>query len=357
MQRKYNFNAGPGTLPLPVLEAAQAQLVDYQGMGLSVLEMSHRSKAFQAILDKAKEDLSALLALPEGYEILFLQGGASQQFAMVPMNLGEGGAYVTTGAWSEKALAEARRVGRASEVWTDAPGGFRKVPAEGEALAVPDDAPFLHITTNNTIYGTQWRHVPKSPAPLVADASSDILSRPLDLRSFGLIYAGAQKNAGPSGVTLVIGKSELLRSFRGKEDVPTILRYETHAKAGSLYNTPSTFGIWLCGLVFAWIREQGGLEEMARRAEEKARRLYEVIDRRGDVFQGHAEVGSRSLMNVTFTLPNADAERRFLQEAEAAGCVGLAGHRSVGGIRASIYNAMPMEGVEALAQVMERFQP
>lgn len=355
MSRKYNFNAGPSTLPLPVLEEAQRRLVDH-GEGLSVLEMSHRSPAFQSILDGAKASLSRLLRLPDDYEILFLQGGASLQFAMVPLNLGPGGAYVTTGSWSEKALAEARIVGDAREIWSSKSEGFRRVPAPDEKLELPDDAPYLHITTNNTIYGTQWRHVPEAPV-LVADMSSDFISGPLDVSKFGLIYAGAQKNAGPSGVTIVVGRRELLRSFSGAAEVPKILRYPTHAEAGSLYNTANTFGIWLCKLVFEWIEGEGGLEEMERRAEKKASLLYEAIDRRPDVFEGHAEKASRSRMNVTFRLPSEEAEKRFLAEAEAAGCVGLAGHRSVGGIRASIYNALPMEAVEKLAERMDRFQP
>lgn len=356
MSRKFNFNAGPATLPLPVLEEAQRRLVDH-GEGVSVLEMSHRSPAFQAILDDAKATLGRLLALSDDYEILFLQGGASQQFAMVPLNLGPGGAYITTGTWSEKALAEARIVGEASEIWSDAAGGFRRVPRRDERWELPPGAPYVHITTNNTIYGTAWDHVPEFDAPLVADMSSDFISGPLDVSKFGLIYAGAQKNAGPSGVTIVVGRRSLLEGFQGASSVPKILRYQTHAKAGSLYNTPSTFGIWLCGLVFKWVETEGGLEEMARRAEARAARLYEMIDARPDVFEGHADKAARSKMNVTFRLPSAEAEARFLAEAEAAGCMGLKGHRSVGGIRASIYNALPMEAVEVLAGIMERFKP
>ncbi|HEY0840924.1 MAG TPA: 3-phosphoserine/phosphohydroxythreonine transaminase [Vulgatibacter sp.] len=361
MSRKHNFNAGPSVLPLPVLEAAAKDLVDTKGLGLSVLEMSHRSKDFEAILARAKETLARLLSLPEDYDVLFLQGGASQQFAMVPMNLGTGGAYVTTGAWSQKALAEAKIVGEASEIWTDAAANFKRVPRPDEELGVPAGAPFLHYTTNNTIFGTEWRHVPKASVPqasvpLVADMSSDILSRPIDVGRFGIIYAGAQKNAGPSGVTLVIGKRSILRGFSGPSWVPAILRYQTHAKADSLYNTPNTFGIWLCGQVFEWIEREGGLAAMEKRAEAKAGRLYDVIDRRPDVFTGHAEKGSRSRMNVTFTMASPEAEKRFLDEAKAKGCIGLAGHRSVGGLRASIYNALPMESVEVLASLMEKFE-
>ncbi|HWV37667.1 MAG TPA: 3-phosphoserine/phosphohydroxythreonine transaminase [Vulgatibacter sp.] len=357
MSRKHNFNAGPSILPLPALEAAAKELVDTKGLGLSVLEMSHRSRDFEGILDHARQTLRRLLSLPDDWEVLFLQGGASQQFAMVPMNLGSGGAYVTTGAWSQKALAEARIVGEAAEIWTDAEQNFRRVPRPDEELVVPAGAPYLHYTTNNTIFGTQWHHVPSAPVPLVADMSSDILSREIDLKPFGLVYAGAQKNAGPSGVTLVLGRREILENFAGPGWVPKILRYQTHAKAGSLYNTPPTFGIWLCSLVFDWIEREGGLAEMARRAEAKSARLYDVIDRRPDVFVGHAERSSRSKMNVTFTMRSPEVEKRFLEEAKAKGCIGLSGHRSVGGLRASIYNALPMESVEVLASVMERFEP
>ena len=357
MSRKHNFNAGPSVLPLQALETAAKNLVDTNGLGLSVLEMSHRSKDFEAILAHAKQTLARLLSLPDDWDVLFLQGGASQQFAMVPMNLGSGGAYVTTGAWSQKALAEAKIVGEAKEIWTDKAQNFRRVPRADEKLDVPAAAPFLHYTTNNTIFGTQWHHVPQAPVPLVADMSSDILSRPVDVKPFGLIYAGAQKNAGPSGVTLVLGRKSILQHFAGQAWVPTILRYETHAKADSLYNTPPTFGIYLCSLVFDWIEQQGGLTEMAKRAQAKASRLYDVIDRRPEVFKGHAEEGSRSNMNVTFTMSSPEAEKRFLEEAKAKGCIGLAGHRSVGGLRASIYNALPMESVELLASLMERFQP
>lgn len=356
MSRKHNFNAGPAALPLPVLEEAQRKLVDH-GEGVSVLEMSHRSRAFEAILEEAKGGLARLLSLPADHEVLFLQGGASQQFAMVPMNLGQKGAYVTTGSWSEKALQEARIVGEPREIWSAKEGGFRTVPSPEERLGVPEDAPYLHFTTNNTIYGTQWHHTPRASCPLVADMSSDFLSRPFDPAPYGLIYAGAQKNAGPSGVTVVVGRRSLLRGSAGPSWVPKILRYQTHAEADSLYNTPPTFGIWLCSLVFRWIEREGGVAEMERRAKAKAGRLYDVIDRRSDVYQGHAAKEARSLMNVTFRLPTEEAEERFLAEAEREGCVGLKGHRSVGGIRASIYNAVPMESVEVLADLMERFSP
>lgn len=358
MPRLHNFNAGPSILPLPVLEEAQRNLVDHQGLGLSVLEMSHRSPAFEAIVDRAKATLRRLAAIPDDYEILFLQGGASLQFAMVPLNLGQGGAYVNTGVWSQKAIKEAQIVGAEPRViWSGEADDFRRVPQPGEPLEVPAGAPFVHLTSNNTIYGTQFHHVPAFDAPIVCDMSSDFLSQPFDMGRMGLVYAGAQKNAGPSGVTVVIGRRDWLREFHGPPTTPTMLRYKTHADADSLYNTPSTFGIWICALVFDWIEAQGGLAAMARRAEEKAQMLYEVIDRRADLFRGHAETSSRSWMNVTFTLPTPDLEKRFLADAEARGCIGLKGHRLVGGLRASIYNAMPLESVEVLADLMDGWQP
>lgn len=358
MPRLHNFNAGPSILPLPVLEEAQRNLIDHQGLGLSVLEMSHRSPAFEAIVERAMATLRRLLALPDDYEILFLQGGASLQFAMVPLNLGQGGAYVNTGVWAQKAIKEAEIVGASPQViWSAEANGFRSVPAPDEKLDVPAGAPFVHTTSNNTIYGTQYHHVPDVAAPIVCDMSSDFLSQPFDISRMGLVYAGAQKNAGPSGVTLVIGRRDWLRAFRGPATTPTMLRYKTHADNGSLYNTPPTFGIWLCALVFDWVEAQGGVAAMARRAEEKAQMLYEVIDRRSDLFRGHAEVASRSWMNVTFTLPTPELEERFLAEAEARGCIGLKGHRLVGGLRASIYNAMPLESVEVLADLMDGWQP
>jgi len=357
MARLHNFNAGPSILPLPVLEEAQRNLVDHQGLGLSVLEMSHRSAAFEAIVERAKASLRRLLSLPDDYEILFLQGGASLQFAMVPLNLDAGGAYVNTGVWSKKAIAEAKRTGRAPQViWSGEANGFRAVPRPDERLDT-GGAPWLHYTSNNTIYGTQWHHVPQVDVPLVCDMSSDFLSAPIDPRPYGLIYAGAQKNAGPSGVTVVVGRRDLLGAFRGPATTPTMLRYDTHLEAGSLYNTPPTFGIWICALVFDWIEAQGGLAGIARKNEEKARLLYEVIDRRSDLFRGHADPACRSTMNVTFTLPTPELEQRFLAAAEAKGCIGLAGHRLVGGLRASIYNAMPLESVEVLADLMDRWQP
>lgn len=353
--RKHNFNPGPGALPLTVLERLQRNLVDHEGLGLSVLEMSHRSKDFERIIDQARASIAGLYGLPGDYEVLFLQGGASLQFAMVPLNLGPGGAYVNTGAWSTKALKEARTVGEAHEVWSAAEGGFRRVPRPDEKLEVPDGAPYLHLTTNNTIYGIQWHHVPEVGVPLVADMSSDFLSRPVDLTRFDLVYAGAQKNAGPAGVTVVIGRRSLLREFRGDPKTPTMLRYATHAAKDSLYNTPNTFGIYAVGLVVEWVREQGGLEAMAERNAEKARAVYAAIDERPELYRGHAEPDSRSQMNVTFRLTDEALEAKLLAAAAERGILGLKGHRSVGGLRASLYNAVPMASVEVLVDLMRSF--
>ncbi len=356
--RKLNFNAGPGALPADVLAELARQLPDHDGLGLSLLEMSHRTPEFEGVLDDARDTLARLYALPDTHEVVFLQGGASLQFAMVPMNLGEGGAYVTTGVWSQKALEEARRLGAAHEVWSAEAGGFRAVPGPDTLLDVPADARYLHYTTNNTIYGTQWHHPPRlsRAVPLVADVSSDFLSYPMDLGAFDLVYAGAQKNAGPSGVTIVIGRKDVLRGFSGDARTPTILRYATHASNGSLYHTPNTFGIWVVGLVARWVERNGGLTGMAARAQAKADALYSVIDARPDVFTGHAERGSRSKMNVTFTLTRPEREKAFLAEAERRDMIGLKGHRSVGGCRASIYNAVPTAAVDALADLMRTFE-
>lgn len=354
--RKHNFNAGPAALPRSVIEQAAADLPDHDGVGISILEMSHRSKAFQAVIDDARATLTRLYALPESHEVLFLQGGASLQFAMVPMNLGSGGAYVNTGVWSKKALAEARVIGDAHEVWSSADAGFTSVPGPDVKLEVPEDAPYLHYTSNNTIYGTQYHHVPDVNVPLVCDMSSDFLSRPIDVRPFDLIYAGAQKNAGPSGVTVLIGNKSITRGFRGGDGVPKILRYVTHAEKGSLFHTPNTFGIYLIGLVARWVEAQGGLAGVAAINARKAGRLYGAIDSRDDVFSGHAERDSRSHMNVTFRTREDAQTQAFLDAATRQDMVGLKGHRSVGGLRASIYNAVPEASVELLSRMVEDFQ-
>lgn len=356
MVRKHNFNAGPSALPLEALEEAQKNLVDHHGLGLSVLEMSHRTPEFEGILDHAKKTIAKLVGLPDTYDVLFLQGGASLQFAMVPMNLGKGGAYVNTGVWAKKALEEANVVGSAQEIWTDKEHNFRHVPAKGTRFHLPEAA-YVHTTSNNTIYGTQWQHTPEVSGTLhVCDMSSDILSRPIEIEKYDMIYAGAQKNAGPSGVTIVIGKKSVLETFKGESYVPKFLRYGTHLKNNSLFNTPPTFAIYLCSLVFDWIERQGGLAGIQKLNEEKAGLIYEQIDRRPELFTGHAAKDARSRMNITFTMPNPDLEKRFLTMAKEAGCIGLKGHRDVGGLRASIYNAVPVESVKVLANLMAKFE-
>lgn len=357
IKRAYNFNAGPSALPLAALQQAQSELLDFQGVGMSILEMSHRGKEYEAVHNQAIALLRELLQVPEEYEVLFLQGGASLQFAMLPMNfLPAGGraGYVMTGVWAEKAYEEAKKQGGAFEAASAKAGKFSSIPAENE-LKYEADSAYLHITSNNTIYGTQWRNFPDTGnVPLIGDMSSDILSRPFDVSKFSLIYAGAQKNLGPSGVTVVIIKRDFLA--KANPNIPTMLRYGTFAKENSLYNTPPTFSIYLMGLVLAWIKEQGGMAAVVKRNEEKAALIYEAIDASGGFYRGHAEQAARSLMNITFRLPSDELEKKFLAEAKQAGFVGLAGHRLVGGCRASAYNAVPFEACRALQQLMARFQ-
>jgi phosphoserine aminotransferase len=355
-ERIYNFSAGPAVLPLPVLEEAQRDLLALPGVGMSVLEISHRSKVFEEIIQGAEADIRRLGRIPDDYHVLFLQGGASLQFSMVPMNLLPAGGkadYIITGAWSKKAMKEAQKVGQINVAATTEPENFTRIPRQDE-LKLDPQAAYVHITTNNTIFGTQWRSEPEvGNVPLVADASSDIFSRPIDVSKYGLIYAGAQKNLGPAGVTLVIVRDDLLA--RSPANLPTMLDYNTHAKNKSLYNTPPVFAIYIVRLVMRWLIDQGGLEEMARRNQEKAKILYDAIDS-SDFYRGHAEPDSRSMMNVTFRLPSEELEKQFVAEAEKAGLSGLKGHRSVGGIRASIYNAFPRSGVEALVAFMREFE-
>ncbi len=349
--RLFNFGAGPSMLPGEVVGEIRETMMDFGGM--SILEISHRSKPFGKIIDEARSLVAELMELPAGYDVLFLQGGATQQFAMVPMNLMDRTAdYVCTGAWSQKAFAEAKVFGQPREIFSSEAEGFSRVPRP-EELSVDAQASYLHITSNNTIFGTQYASFPETgEVPLVADMSSDILSRRIDAKRFGLIYAGAQKNLGPAGVTLVVVREDLLaRDYR---PAPKIWRYVTHAKAGSLSNTPPVFAIWATLLNLRWMKRQGGVAAIEARNQRKAALLYEVIDA-GDFYRGNAEANSRSMMNVTFTLPNDELAATFLAEAEGAGLVGLKGHRSVGGIRASIYNAMPLEGVEALTAFMREF--
>jgi phosphoserine aminotransferase len=355
-ERIFNFSAGPGVLPLPVLEEAQRDLISLPGVGMSILEISHRSKTFDEIINQAETGLRELLGLGKNHHVLFLQGGASLQFSMVPMNLlpmDSSADYIVTGAWSKKAVKEAKRVGTVNIAATTADGNFARIPGQDE-LELDPKAAYVHFTTNNTIFGTEWAREPEvGDVPLIADASSDILSRPIPAEKYGLIYAGAQKNMGPSGVTLVIIRDDLLS--RIPDGLHTMLDYRTHIEAKSLYNTPNTFGIYIIHLVCKWLRGKGGLEGMQRENEEKANILYGTIDS-SSFYRGHADPDSRSLMNVTFRLPSEALERQFATEATAAGLDGLKGHRSVGGIRASIYNAFPKEGVEVLVSFMKEFE-
>jgi phosphoserine aminotransferase len=355
-ERIFNFSAGPAVLPLPVLEQAQRELVSLPGVGMSVMEISHRSKTFDEIIGSAERGLRELLGLPENYHVLFLQGGASLQFSMIPMNfLPAGGSadYIITGSWGKKALKEAKREGAVNVAATMADGGFTRTPGQDE-LKLDSNAAYVHITTNETIEGVEWKQEPDvGNVPLFADASSDILSHPIPVEKYALIYAGAQKNMGPSGVILVILRDDLLQ--RIPDNLPTMLDYRTHTQNNSLYNTPNTWGIYIIDLVCKWLKEKGGLEGMQRENEAKARLLYDAIDAT-DFYRGHADPDARSIMNVTFRLPSEELEKKFAGEATAAGLDGLKGHRSVGGIRASIYNAFPREGVEALVAFMKEFE-
>ncbi len=355
-ERIFNFSAGPAVLPLPVLEEAQRDMVSLPGVGMSVMEISHRSKTFDEIIGRAEAGLRELLKVPDNYHILFLQGGASLQFSMVPMNFlpSDGSAdYVLTGSWGKKALKEAKKVGAVNVAATMADGGFTRVPSRDE-MSLNSHAAYVHITSNETIEGVQWKREPNvGDVPLVADTSSDILSRRVDVSKYGIIYAGAQKNMGPSGVTVVILRDDLLQ--RIPENLATMLDYRIHVENKSLYNTPNTWGIYILSLVCKWLQEKGGLAGMERENEEKARLIYEAIDAT-DFYRGHADIDCRSTMNVTFRLPAEELEKKFVAEATAQGLDGLKGHRSVGGIRASIYNAFPRTGVEALVSFMKDFE-
>lgn len=356
-QRAYNFNAGPSALPLSVLEKAQAELVDFRGTGMSVMELSHRSAVYEEVHNQAISRLTELLSIPEDYEVLFLQGGASLQFSMVPMNLlkpGQKAGYIMTGSWSEKALSEAKLFGEPYQVASTKENQYRRIPGLDELQFNEADA-YIHLTSNNTIYGTQWKHFPQTGGvPLIADMSSDILSKPFDVSQFGLVYAGAQKNLGPSGVTVVIIRKDLLENVN--TNIPTMLKYGIHAKNNSLYNTPPTFGIYMLGEVLTWVKEIGGIHEMNKRNEEKAKLIYDAIDHSNGFYAGHAEMDSRSLMNITFRLKDEELEKRFLAEAKKEGFVGVNGHRSVGGCRASAYNAVPYETCKAFSEFMVHFQ-
>ncbi|MBM3781510.1 MAG: 3-phosphoserine/phosphohydroxythreonine transaminase [Acidobacteria bacterium] len=354
--RPYNFSAGPAVLPLPVLDEAQRDLISLPGVGMSVLEISHRSKAFEDILARAEADVRTLGRVPDNYKVLFLQGGASIQFSMVPLNLltdGRAADYIVTGGWSQKAVKEAKRVGIVNIAGSTEAENFNRIPRQDE-LTLDPNAAYVHITTNNTLFGTEWKAEPQvGDVPLVADASSDIFSRPIDVARYGLIYAGAQKNLGPSGVTMVIVREDLLA--RSSKSLHTMMNYAVHAENGSMYNTPPCFGIYLMGLVMRWAIGEGGLETIGTRNAEKARTLYGEVDRTG-FYRGTAQADSRSQMNVTFRLPSEDLEKLFVKESTAAGLDGLKGHRSVGGMRASIYNAFPQAGVDALVDFMRHFE-
>ncbi|MFI2130998.1 3-phosphoserine/phosphohydroxythreonine transaminase [Lysinibacillus fusiformis] len=356
-QRAYNFNAGPSALPQEVLEKAQQQLVDFRDSGMSIMEMSHRSAIFDEVHNEAIALLKKLYAIPENYEVLFLQGGASLQFTMVPMNFlstDQKASYVLSGSWSEKAFKEAKFFGTPVEAASTKENQYRHIPALADIQLNEDDA-YVHITSNNTIYGTQWKDYPNTGnVPLVADMSSDILSKPIDIQKFGLIYAGAQKNLGPSGVTVVIIRKDLLE--KANKNIPTMLKYTTHADSNSLYNTPPTFGIYMLGEVLKWVESNGGVAAVEKHNELKAKVIYDAIDNSNGFYKGHATPESRSLMNITFRVTDEELEKLFLAEAKAAGFVGLNGHRSVGGCRASTYNAVPLEACEALRDFMVDFQ-
>lgn len=359
MKRAYNFNAGPSALPEEVLQKAQEELLNFNETGMSVMELSHRSKEFEHVHNEAQSLLKQLLKIPDTHEVLFLQGGASLQFSMIPMNFlsnEEIGNYVLTGAWSEKALKEAKILERSTAVAASTKEtNYNRIPDFSELEMSQEDA-YLHITSNNTIFGTQWREFPNvKDDMLIADMSSDILSRPLPIEKFAMIYAGAQKNLGPSGVTVVIIRKDLLEKTPNPQ-VPTVLRYDTHSKNNSLYNTPPTFSIYMLNKVLQWVKDRGGVTEIAKANELKASLIYEAIDNSNGFYKGHAEKNSRSLMNITFNLSNEELSKKFLAEAKKAGFVGLNGHRSVGGCRASTYNAVPYETCKALQQFMLKFQ-
>lgn len=356
MSRVYNFSAGPAVLPEEVLAEAAAEMLDYRGTGMSVMEMSHRSKAYQTIIDEAESDLRGLLHIPDNYKVLFLQGGASQQFAMVPMNLMKNKVadYIVTGQWAKKACSEGKLYGTANAVASSADKTFSYIP-DCSDLPISEDADYVYICENNTIYGTKYKTLPNTKGKLlVADQSSCFLSEPVDVSKYGLIFAGAQKNVGPAGTVIVIVREDLVT-----EDVlpgtPTMLRYKTHVDAGSLYNTPPTYGIYICGKVFKWLKAKGGLEAMKQYNEEKAKILYDFLDQ-SKLFKGTVVKQDRSLMNVPFVTGDEEMDALFVKESKAAGLENLKGHRTVGGMRASIYNAMPMEGVKKLVEFMDDFE-
>ncbi len=353
--RIFNFSAGPGTLPLEVLQQAAKDVVNFNDKGIGLIEMSHRSKEFVAVADEAEALLREILGVPDNFKVLFLQGGASTQFAMVPMNLlgpGKKATYLNTGVWAKKAIKEAKFFGDVQVAYSSEESTFNHVPTPDD-YQVDDDSEYLYLVSNNTIYGTQFHQFPKTDKMLVCDMSSDIMSKSLDFSEFGIIFAGAQKNMGPAGCAVVIIRDDLIG--RTPENIPTMFRYKTHADKGSMFNTPPCFSIHVIGLVLKWLKKMGGLPVMEEMNREKAALLYKAIDAT-DFYRGHAEVTSRPLMNVTFNLPTPELEAKFVQEATAEGFDGLKGHRSVGGCRASIYNAFPREGVHKLISFMQKFE-
>lgn len=356
MSRVYNFSAGPAVLPEEVLSEAAEEMLDYNNTGMSVMEMSHRSKPFQDIIDTAEADLRELMNIPDNYKVLFLQGGAHQQFAMIPMNLMKNGVadYIVTGQWAKKAAKEAEKYGKVNVVASSADKKFSYIP-DCSNLTISEDADYVYICENNTIYGTKFKELPNTKGKtLVADISSCFLSEPVDVTKYGILYGGVQKNVGPAGVVIVIIREDLVT-----EDVlpytPTMLKYKTHVDAGSLYNTPPAYGIYICGKVFKWLKKQGGLEAMKEYNEKKAKILYDFLDQ-SKLFKGTVVKEDRSLMNVPFVTGSDELDAKFIKEAKEAGFESLKGHRSVGGMRASIYNAMPIEGVEKLVEFMKVFE-
>ena len=356
MSRVYNFSAGPAVLPEEVLKEAQEEMLDYRGCGMSVMEMSHRSKVFQNIIDEAEADLRDLMGIPSNYKVLFLQGGASLQFSMIPMNLMKNGVadYIVTGQWAKKAYAEAQKYGKANKIASSEDKTFSYIP-DCSDLPISPDADYVYICENNTIYGTKYKKLPNTKGKtLVADVSSCFLSEPVNVSDYGIIYGGVQKNIGPAGMVISIIRDDLIT-----DDVlpgtPTMMKFKTHADAGSLYNTPNCYCIYMCGKVFKWLKKMGGLEVMKQRNEEKAKLLYDFLDQ-SKLFKGTVVPEDRSLMNVPFITGNADLDAKFVKESKKAGLENLKGHRTVGGMRASIYNAMPKEGVETLVAFMKKFE-
>ena len=356
MARVYNFSAGPAVLPEEVLQEAADEMLDYRGTGMSVMEMSHRSKAYDTIIKEAEADLRELMNIPDNYKVLFLQGGASQQFAMIPMNLMKNRVadYIVTGQWAKKAYQEASLYGKANKIASSEDKTFSYIP-DCSDLPISEDADYVYICENNTIYGTKFKTLPNTKGkPLVADVSSCFLSEPVDVTKYGVIYGGVQKNIGPAGVVIVIIREDLITED-ALPGTPTMLRYKIHADADSLYNTPPAYGIYICGKVFKWLKKMGGLEAMKERNEKKAKILYDYLDE-SKLFKGTVRKEDRSLMNVPFITGNEELDAKFVKEAKEAGFENLKGHRTVGGMRASIYNAMPIEGVEKLVEFMKKFE-